>query len=158
MAKPRKRELDLADRLKRIKKAGIQQVRTPEMDPEGELLSLPDRVRRMLQIIQEKPQKANEMTCLIMYDISDDKVRTQISKYLIKKGCTRIQKSVFLVRTENSKFQDIYETLREVNSYYENEDSIILAPVNASDVRSMKLIGKNVQIEAIVDKPNTLFF
>lgn len=98
------------------------------------------------------------MTYLILYDISNDKVRTQIAKYLLQQGCMRIQKSVFMVKSKNKQFQEIYDTLKEVNEYYQNEDSIILVPINASDVRSMKLIGKNVQIEAITDKPNTLFF
>ncbi|MBK6949016.1 MAG: CRISPR-associated endonuclease Cas2 [Haliscomenobacter sp.] len=98
------------------------------------------------------------MIYLIMYDITDNKVRTQIAKYLEKQGCTRIQKSVFLARSEAKNFQEIHDTLRDVNEMYDNEDSIILVPVNASDARAMKLIGKNVQIEAITDKPNTLFF
>ena len=109
-------------------------------------------------IVKSGPLKANEMTYLIMYDITNNKVRLQIAKYLERQGCIRIQKSVFMVKTENPHFQEIHDTLKEVNSYYQNEDSIILVPVNASDVRSMKLIGKNVQIAAIVDKPNTLFF
>jgi len=98
------------------------------------------------------------MTYLIMYDITDDKVRTQIAKYLIKQGCVRIQMSVYLIKSKNNKFTEIHDTLKEVNEFYENADSIILVPINASDVRSMKLIGKNVDISTIVDKPNTLFF
>lgn len=157
MARPKKKEFTLAEKLARIREAGIQEIpaEPPEVDP---MLPLAERVKLLLQIIREGPVKATQMTYLIMYDITDNKVRTQISKYLEKQGCIRIQKSVFIVKSENSRFQEIHDTLREVNSYYENQDSIILAPVNASDVRSMKLIGKNVQIEAIIDKPNTLFF
>ncbi len=98
------------------------------------------------------------MTYLVLYDISDHKVRALVAKYLKKKGCVRIQKSVFLAHTENRYFQEIYSTLQEINSYYENLDSILLVPINASDVRSMKLIGKNIHLDAITDKPNTLFF
>ncbi len=98
------------------------------------------------------------MTYLIMYDINDDKVRNQVSKYLIKKSCIRIQKSVFLARTEHVEFQEIHNSLNEINGYYENKDSIILVPVNSSDVRSMKLIGQNVDIQIVTSKPSTLFF
>jgi hypothetical protein len=45
-----------------------------------------------------------------------------------------------------------------VNEFYENEDSIMLVPVNVADVRSMKLIGKNVNVDILTDPPNTLFF
>ncbi len=45
-----------------------------------------------------------------------------------------------------------------MQQYYENNDSIILLPFNTTGVRSMKMIGKDVQINTIVNKPNTLFF
>ncbi|MCB9282933.1 MAG: CRISPR-associated endonuclease Cas2 [Lewinellaceae bacterium] len=157
MGRPRKRTFSLAEKLARIKAVGIQEIpATPvEVDP---LLPLSERVKQLLQIVRDSPVKAHEMTYMILYDITEDKVRTQIAKYLEKQGCIRIQKSVFIARSENPRFQEIHDTLKEVNSYYENQDSILLVPVNASDVRSMKIIGKNLQIEAIVDKPNTLFF
>jgi CRISPR-associated endonuclease Cas2 len=81
-----------------------------------------------------------------------------ISKYLEDKGCVRIQFSVFLCHSKNSKFVEIYETLRDINSMYENSDSILVIPINVSDVRSMKVIGKNIAIDTIIDPPNTLFF
>ncbi len=160
MGRPKKHAIGLSEALRRIKAAGIREVTppTPESGEEDLLLPLNERIIRILQIVRDDPQKATEMIYLIMYDITDNKVRTQISKYLEKQGCTRIQKSVFLARSEAKNFQEIHDTLRDVNEMYDNEDSIILVPVNASDARSMKLIGKNVQIEAITDKPNTLFF
>ena len=157
MARPKKKEYTLSERLAKIAEAGIAE--TPGPLPEADLvLPLGDRIKQMWSIIKDQPIKATEMAYVILYDISNDKVRPQIAKYLEKQGCTRNQKSVFIAKTENPHFQEIYETLKEVNSYYQNEDSIILVPVNASDVRSMKLIGKNLQIETVVDKPNTLFF
>ncbi len=157
MPRPPKKEFNLAERLQKLLEAGISEPACPV--PEADrMLPLSERIQLMLNIVKAGPIKATEMTYLIMYDISNDKVRLQIAKYLEKQGCVRIQKSVFMVKTENPHFQTIHDTLSEVNSYYQNEDSIILVPVNATDVRSMKLIGKNVQIEAIVDKPNTLFF
>ncbi len=156
--KPKKREIRLAEKLAKIKQAGISESIPVPASEEDKLLPLNERIQKILQIIKAGPIKATEMTYLIMYDISDNKVRYQIAKYLQKSGCIRIQKSVFMAKSEQKNFQEIYETLKEVNSYYENEDSLILVPVNASDVRSMKLIGKNVNVEAIVDKPNTLIF
>ncbi len=159
MGRPKKHAIGLSEAIRRIKAAGIRETTPPEPVSEDELLlPLSERIVRILQIIRDDPQKATEMIYLIMYDITDNKVRTQIAKYLEKQGCTRIQKSVFLARSEARNFQEIHDTLRDVNDMYDNEDSIILVPVNASDARAMKLIGKNVQIEAITDKPNTLFF
>jgi CRISPR-associated endonuclease Cas2 len=155
MASPRKKP-SLLEKLQKIKEAGILPVQS--IPKEDQLLQLNERIQQILQIIKEEPIKATQMNYLIMYDITENKVRYQIAKYLEKKGCVRIQKSVFLAKTENKYFQEIHDTLKEINSYYENQDSIILVPINASDVRSMKLIGKNVNIETITDKPNTMFF
>lgn len=157
MPRPKKKTYTLAETLAKMAAAGIAEP-PPPLAEEERLLPLNERIQRMLNIVQESPIKATDMVYLIMYDISDDKVRTQIAKYLERQGCIRVQKSVFMARTDHPHFQEIHDTLKEVNSYYDNQDSIILAPLNATDVRAMKLIGKHLQIEAIVDKPNTLFF
>lgn len=31
-------------------------------------------------------------------------------------------------------------------------------PFNTSDIRSMKIIGKDINIQTLIDKPSTLFF
>jgi CRISPR-associated endonuclease Cas2 len=157
MPRPKKKPFTLAEALAKIAEAGIGEA-PPLLSEDDQLLPINERISKMLNIIQENPIKATDMVYLIMYDISNDKVRLQIAKFLERQGCIRVQKSVFIARTDNPHFQEIHDTLKEVNSYYENQDSIILAPLNATDVRAMKLIGKNLQIEAIVDKPNTLFF
>jgi CRISPR-associated endonuclease Cas2 len=156
MPKPPKKNYSLKEALAAIYEAGIKPANNLPLE-EG-FLTFKDRIKAILQILKDQPIKATDMTYLIMYDISEDKVRLQIAKYLLKQGCTRIQKSVFLLKSPNKVFQEIFETLKEVNSYYENEDSIILVPINSSDVRSMKLVGKNIQINTITDRPNTLFF
>ena len=157
MARPKKRAYSLAEKLALIGEAGIKKADNKSTKLQG-LNTLQDRINALLNIVKDKPIKATEMTYLIMYDISNDKVRTQIAKYLLNQGCVRIQRSVFIVKTKNQNFEEIHDTLKEVNEYYQNEDSIILVPINASDARSMKLIGKNVHISTITDKPNTLFF
>jgi CRISPR-associated endonuclease Cas2 len=158
MAKSKPKELTLREKIERIKKAGIKELPIIAEEEDEELMPLPERIAKILGIVQSKPIKATTMTYLITYDITNDKVRKLISKFLLSKGCIRIQKSVFMANTEHGKFKDIYETLKDINSFYENADSIILVPINVSDVRSMKLIGQNVDIETLVNPPNTVFF
>ncbi len=156
MPRPKPKHISLKERLARIQKAGLlQAAETAEAD---DLAPLPDRIRRILGIVQHKPQKATTMNYLIMYDIENNKVRRLVSKYLEKQGCIRIQKSVFMANTDHPKFNDIHLTLKDINGFYENADSIILVPVNVADVRSMKLIGQNVNIEVLTDPANTYFF
>jgi len=157
MAKPPRSELSLKESLERLKSSGIRVERATDasFDP---IDPLDRRIQATLNILRVGPIKATEMIYLIMYDISDDKVRHHVAKYLKRNGCIRIQRSVFMLRSENKRFEEISATLKDINEYYENEDSIILVPVNASDVRSMKLLGKNVAINTFVDPPGTIFF
>jgi len=159
MPKPKQVHITLREKLEKMKAAGL--LMPPDLPPVNEqdpLPPLPDRIKTILGIIRHKPQKATTMNYLIMYDIENDKVRRLVSKYLEKQGCLRIQKSVFMANTDHPKFQGIHETLKDINAFYENNDSIILVPVNVGDVRSMKLIGSNVNIDVLVDPPNTFFF
>lgn len=159
MPKPPKKEFSILERIQKIRELGIQSqpdVLKSVLD-EDYLLPLNQRIEKILQIFRGKPLKSTTMNYLIMYDIENNKVRKLVAKYLLKNGCIRVQKSVFLVHSDHKKFEEIKETLIAINDVYENEDSIILVPLNISDARSMKLIGKNVNIEQIIDPPNTVF-
>lgn len=159
MPRPKRIALTLKEQIERIVGAGLN-VRRPmnRSGDEDDLTPLPDRIRSILGIVRHRPQKYNDMNYLVLYDIEDNKVRKVVAKFLERKGCLRIQKSVFMANTEQATFQEIYNSLREINGYYENRDSIILVPVNVADVRSMRLIGNNVNIDILTDPPNTMFF
>lgn len=157
MGRPKNYNPNLKERLIQIKKAGIEN-EIKRHDHLQNIESLSDRLKMMMGIIRDKPIKATEMFYLIMYDIEDNKVRTEIAKYLIKKGCIRIQKSVYFAKTESKMFSQICSDLKEVQEAYENEDSIIIAPVNHQTLGSMRVYGKNLQIDILAEKPNTLFF
>jgi CRISPR-associated endonuclease Cas2 len=154
MPKHTRKKLTIQERLKLWSESGIL-VPSSLAKPED---SFEERLNKMLGIIKKKPIKAINMNYFILYDIQNNKVRTQISKYLEQNECIRVQKSVFIANSSHKKFDEIWNTLQEINSYYENQDSIILIPINVSDMRSMKLIGQNIDIKVIVDPPNTLFF
>jgi CRISPR-associated endonuclease Cas2 len=159
MAKPKNIEFNLIERIEKIRKAGLlaDPESLPAQDPDEDLQPLSTRIERILGILRGKPIKSTTMNYLIMYDVQNNKVRSLVAKYLLKNGCIRVQKSVFLVHSDHKKFDEIRQTLVEINDVYDNNDSIILVPLNISDARSMKLIGKNVNIEQIIDPPNTVF-
>jgi len=97
------------------------------------------------------------MICFIMYDIEHNKIRNHIARYLIRKGCMRVQKSVFIVQTERKKLDEMHKTLKEVQAMYANDDSIFFLPVTDSELNALKVIGKNVDFEMVTDQKNTLF-
>jgi len=166
MPRPRNIDYDLKRRMELILKARLKTPADSEAfskkncdnDEDEPIAPLNERIAVILGLVRQKPKKTPTMNYLIMYDIADHKVRNHVAKYLKKKGCLRIQKSVFMLNSSHQAFENICETLRAVNEVYENKDSIILVPVNVSDVRSMKLIGYNVNIEVLIDPPSTLFF
>ncbi len=73
-------------------------------------------------------------------------------------GCYRIQKSIFLANLSMEKYEQIKKDMVEVQSLYENHDSIIVCPVSSDILRSMKVIGQNINLDVITQSKNTLFF
>ena len=157
MSRPNKKTFNLSQRLQKIKAAGLTLPPDTTIALESDE-SLQDRIRKMLHLLQTAPVKATQMTFLIMYDIEDDKVRREVAKYLKRKGCIRIQKSVFMASAGHKIFKQIHHDLHQVQQYYENNDSIILVPFNTSDARSMKIVGKDIELNTHINKPNVLFF
>jgi len=99
-----------------------------------------------------------DMLYLMMYDIADNKVRREISKYLQKKGCYRIQKSVFLAQLPTKVYEEICYDLKEVQAMYENEDSILLIPLGKGEFEQLKMIGQQLDLDLMSGNKNTLFF
>ena len=122
------------------------------------LPSLEQRVRSILGIANDKYRKSTNMLFFVMYDIESNKVRRYVVKYLERKGCTRIQKSIFLADLSMDKYQDIRNDLAEVQAAYDNQDSILVVPITTDYLRSMKVIGQNIDVDIITHTRNTLFF
>ena len=151
-------ELTLPQRLAKLKHAGIEgskmiSTNSPEWEP---MDSLEERVKQLLGIVSNA--KVTDMLFFVMYDIESNKVRQQIAKYLLKMGCFRIQRSIFLAELDSEKHERIRSDLTEVQSYYDNHDSILMVPVSTELIKSMKIIGKSIDVDIIMRTKNTLFF
>jgi len=122
------------------------------------LPSLQQRVDALLGIVNQPKRPPTNMLFFIMYDIESNKVRRNVVKYLERQGCTRIQKSIFLADLSSDTYHMIRNDLAEVQALYENQDSIIVCPVSTELLRSMKIIGKSINVDIITHSRNTLFF
>ncbi len=160
----KKREITFHERLLRLKRAGLRSPMT-RSPGEGQVFReefdsdtpLEHKVLRLIQWLQEfKREKGDDMLYFIMYDISDHKVRGHIAKYLIKKGCMRVQKSVYLVKSKLEVYRDISRVLKEVNEVYDNKDSIMILPVSEDKLHAMRVIGKNIEYELVTKEENVL--
>jgi CRISPR-associated endonuclease Cas2 len=160
MAKKQKISLTLHQKLLKVKRAGLTHQRPPDcFDPnQQEMPSLQERVDRILELYNRNHYKPLGMIYFIMYDIENNKVRTHIAKYLKKEGCVRVQKSIFLASTERERFNEIYTTIKEVQEFYDNNDSVFFVPVSVDHLRSMKIIGHSIDYDLIIGNTNTLFF
>ena len=158
MAK-KKKELTFYEKILKIKKAGLSNgsnLITPV--EKNAILPLSERLPMVDKILKNfSSRKADDMYAFIMYDIENNKIRTQIAKYLISKGCVRVQKSVFLAELKRKSYSEIYQTLFEINSMYNNHDSIFFVPVGEDILNNMKIVGQNINFELITDLPNTIF-
>jgi len=146
--------------MKALAKAGIKDSPSPnrEIKRKDEILSLEERLDEIFEITEKRERNVGNMLFFVMYDIENNRVRRLVSKYLIKKGCTRIQKSIFLADLPSEKYEQIRNDLTEVQEAYENLDSILVVPISTDYLKSMKIIGKDISVDVIMKSKNTLFF
>lgn len=155
-----RKKLPYIEILRKLSRAGIEN--SPVVNRQvGNLSNLPtlqERVNFLLGIMNKTSRPATNMLFFVMYDIESNKVRYHISKYLERKGCVRIQRSIFLADLDKSIYDQIKSDLAEVQSLYDNHDSIIVCPVSTDQLRAMKVIGENIDVDIIIHSRNTLFF
>jgi len=157
---PRKKpEIPFVEIMKKLNSAGLKKTAPNRvLSGEEEIMSLENRVEYLLDIIHRDKRPASNMLFFVMYDIESNKVRYQIMKYLIKKGCTRVQKSIFLADLPSSIYNTIREELALVQESYDNNDSILIFPISTDYLSAMKIIGQSIDIDVITRSKNTLFF
>lgn len=155
-----KKDRSFRKKLLAMKRAGLENAYPPDRQPNNldEIEDLPQRIKTILGLAKTTIKFNTQMLYFIMYDIEDNKVRTQVAKFLERKGCIRVQKSIFLARSERKNFNEIHQILYEVNEVYDNHDSIFLVPIATDELRAMKIIGKSIDLDIILGNKNTLFF
>ena len=159
---PRKERppLPLLEQVRRLRGAALKTGGTDDVRPssDSDIVSVDERVRTLLGIIERQKKSRDRMLFFVMYDIESNKVRTLIHKYLKRKGCTPIQRSIFLADTSIEVYEEIKADLAAVQEAYDNNDSIIVLPVSTDYLRMMKIIGQKIEVDVITHSRNTLFF
>jgi len=159
MTRKKRKQPSFVEVIRLIKSAGL---REGALLKAGDIKDLPmeelnQRIRHLLNIY-ESGKTTSGMIFFVMYDIENNKVRTHIAKYLIRKGCVRLQKSVFIAQKPRNVFDELHQTLKEVQDLYDNEDSILFLPVSTDEIHAMKVIGLNISFDMVMDNKNTLIF
>lgn len=157
--KSNKKQISFPERLKRLQTAGLQTslLKGRLSEAARTLGPLEARVRRIEEFVSAwQDIKGKNMLFFVMYDIEDHKIRRHVAKYLLRSGCMRLQKSVFLGNNAHAVYKEMSETLREINSMYQNNDSIVILPVTRESITQLKVIGKDLEYKMVVQPPNVL--
>jgi CRISPR-associated protein Cas2 len=156
----KKRKISFLEKMLKIKHAGIQNIGDVNMvrQQSSDIETLDERITQVLQLVYKTKILPTHMIYFVMYDIENNRVRRNIAKFLLRKGCIRVQKSIFLAQTERKVYNEIFQALRDVHDIYDNHDSIFLVPVSTDELRSMKIIGHNINFDFILNDKSTLFF
>lgn len=158
MTKPKDTDIDFLRRMEIYARRGITVKPAKINENMEEIHSLQDRLDVLLDVIRSKNRKTpGNMVYLILYDIENNQVRTKISKYLERKGCTRIQKSVFIADLKRDQMLSIRDTLSKINGLYQNQDSIIIIPVAEDALNGIQVIGKTIEMDLALYRKNVLF-
>jgi CRISPR-associated protein Cas2 len=152
-----KETMSLVELLRRIKKSGLETQLLKEHRRFDGITSMEERMRAIEAHLRcYVAQKSIGMLFFVMYDIEDNKVRNHVAKYLIREGCTRVQKSIFLGNATIKRYHAIADTLREINEMYQNGDSIMVLPVTKDNMTQLSVIGKDLDYKMVVSPPNVL--
>ena len=97
------------------------------------------------------------MNCFIFYDITDNKLRIKLAKYLLEKGAQRIQKSVFLANISKAIYNEIYETIASLEPIYDDSDSVMMVPIGEFHLAEMNMVGKDVEMSFSRSSEHVIF-
>ena len=89
---------------------------------------------------------------LVAYDISDDKLRSQFSKFLEQHG-HRVQYSIFQVENSDRIVNNIVSEIRKrFEKKFEQSDSVIMIPLSVPNEEKMMRFGyaKNEETDIIM--------
>lgn len=155
-----KKELSFIEAMMKIHRSGLSKGKAVnrKINAIDQLTSVEERIKEIFAIFNSSYKNIGNMLFFVMYDIESNKVRRLIVKYLEKKGCLRIQKSIFIGNLPVGVYNEIRDDLAAVQECYENCDSILVVPIPSDYLQSMKVIGKNINIDIITKTKSTLFF
>lgn len=81
-----------------------QEVKTAHDSELLQLKPIHERIQEIFHLMNKNTRPAGNILFFVMYDISNNRVRNLIAKYLIDQGCVRVQRSIFLADLPSDKY------------------------------------------------------
>ncbi len=91
-----------------------------------------------------------------IYDISNDRIRTRVSKLCKNAGLYRVQKSVFLGGMQRNRMDELHLQCEELID--DDVDSIYLFPMCDEDFKKVKPAGNAFDKKLVTDEVLSVFF
>ncbi len=85
-------------------------------------------------------------------------MRNQLAKYLLGRGCYRVQKSVFLADTSSEIYSQICNELEQIQQFSEDIVQILIVPISGNSISELKVYGQSLDLGLIMKTQSTLFF
>lgn len=98
------------------------------------------------------------MTILVwmIYDIRKDKIRNFVAKECKKAGLIRVQKSVFLGKLDNNRFDELGELCQ--GAIDSATDSVYLFPFCQENFQKIRVLGQGFDRKMVNDEILSQFF
>ncbi|HDL01528.1 MAG TPA: CRISPR-associated endonuclease Cas2 [candidate division Zixibacteria bacterium] len=96
------------------------------------------------------------MIVWVIYDITDDKVRSKVARICLDYGLYRVQKSVFLGDLNTNERDSLALECEELIDG--DVDSVYVFPMDDKSFKKIKLIGQAFDKELVTDEIITKFF
>lgn len=90
-----------------------------------------------------------------LYDISDDKQRTRVSKVLLDAGLERVQYSVFVGDLDQNRFDELVIAAERLVG---EADSVYFFPQCRPDFERMRIVGAGFDAKRVAGELLTDFF
>lgn len=160
MPRKQRQPISYFEKLRKLAHAGILHSPPPNRTQNSldDMPTIEQRVDFLLGIVNKQTLKPTDVLFFVMYDIESNKVRRYVVKYLQAKGCTRVQRSIFLANLDSKIYEEIKRDLAAVQAAYDNQDSIFVVPISSDYLQAMKIIGQSIELDVITKARNTLFF
>ncbi len=96
------------------------------------------------------------MLVWVIYDITDTKLRTRVSKSCKNYGLYRVQKSVFLGTLNKNEIDELAIFCEDTID--DDSDSVYIFPMCEDDFKKVKLIGQAFDKSMVTDEILAKFF
>jgi CRISPR-associated protein Cas2 len=92
----------------------------------------------------------------VVYDITENSIRTKVARICLDKGLYRVQKSVFLGTLNSNERDSLAIECEEIIDL--DVDSVYVFPMDDESFRKVKLLGQAFDKELVNDEVLTKFF